>query len=1164
MTIRVPGGALLFSMVVAGAMAALHAAPARGDALELYVSPEGRDTWSGTLAAPAGDDGPFATLARARDEVRKAKADGRLAEGATVHVRGGTYPLTETFELGAEDSGTAEGPVVYRAYEQEKPVLVGAAKVTDFRPYRGEILQCDLKGTPLEGVIFRQLFFRSERMEMARYPNVDPEDPHFGRWAYVLASEGAGVRDRFRCTDDVIKDWSRVQHAEVCIHPSYGWAWNIVPVKAAERETRTIRLAGNVSYDLQVGDRYFVRNLLEELDAPGEWYLDRDSWTLYFWPPSPVGEGDVLAPVVGCPVRMKGAAHVTLRGFTVEACDDDAVQIQDCESCVVAQSVIRNCGGWGVRVWGGHRSGALGNDIYSTGSGGVSLAGGDRKTLERGENFATNNYIHHVAQIWRTYRGGVLINGVGNLASHNLIHDCYHQGIGMGGNDNVVEYNIVHHTNLGSEDTGGLYMSSRDYTARGNVIRHNLFHHLGGFGKANSWQPVQDGKVKFQYPQFTWGIYLDAPETGVLVYGNVLYSVPICGLFNHSGKDNTWENNIVVDAPAFRASVWGQVDLFNTSWDELRRIRDEGLLDLYLQHYPDLARYSEQEPRPATMFNCKFVRNIAYYTSDGGRWLRERNADAWDGGQLLWTYCGHKDDFPEFEFDYNTVYAPPGVDLKVELTLLPEPRQLLTWDQWRQTGKDEHSVFADPLFVDPANHDYRLKPDSPALKLGFKPIPLDKIGPYEDKLRASWPIVEAPGAAALGDFTTERYFEVPGFEPTPASEFTPRRGAGNCFAKLAAGQPVTLACFAGGNHAQGGWLPAVIQTLRERYPGVEIKAVDASICGCARGSGFSVYRFGHDVLSHKPDLVFVDFAADDKETNMETVFRAVEGIVRQAWRANPAVDLVFVYAFRPGYEEAYNEGLCPAPVSAYEKLADHYGIPSINMGHRIARMAREDALVIQASDGEAAKLGDKPVFTHDGVYASQAAWQLYAACIADGLAQLAKAPAAGPHELGPPFRPDHLEAATLVPIARAMVSGPWEKLPPDDVDGRSFARHFDTVWYTNTPGARLSFRFTGTDASVFDLVGPDTGRVKVTVDGAEMGIRERVDPWCYYQRLSALPLAQGLAPGEHTVTLELLPDPPDRSVPIAEAKKAGRYDAKAFEGVALRLGWLRLVGELVE
>ena len=190
------------------------------------------------------------------------------------------------------------------------------------------------------------------------------------------------------------------------------------------------------------------------------------------------------------------------------------------------------------------------------------------------------------------------------------------------------------------------------------------------------------------------------------------------------------------------------------------------------------------------MFNCKFVRNIAYYTSDGGRWLRERNADAWDGGQLLWTYCGHKDDFPEFEFDYNTVYAPPGVDLKVELTLLPEPRQLLTWDQWRQTGKDEHSVFADPLFVDPANHDYRLKPDSPALKLGFKPIPLDKIGPYEDKLR-ELAYHRGAGRRGLGRFH-HRALSRCLIRATPASEFTARS---NCFA--ARSQPVTLACFAG-------------------------------------------------------------------------------------------------------------------------------------------------------------------------------------------------------------------------------------------------------------------------------------------------------------------------------------------------------------------------------
>ena len=77
------------------------------------------------------------------------------------------------------------------------------------------------------------------------------------------------------------------------------------------------------------------------------------------------------------------------------------------------------------------------------------------------------------------------------------------------------------------------------------------------------------------------------------------------------------------------------------------------------------------------------------------------------------------------------------------------------WASWQAQGMDAHSLVADPLFVDPDKDDYRLKPESPAFKLGFKPIPVEKIGPYQDELRASWPIVEAEGArektAGCGD-----------------------------------------------------------------------------------------------------------------------------------------------------------------------------------------------------------------------------------------------------------------------------------------------------------------------------------------------------------------------------------------------------------------------------
>jgi hypothetical protein len=1148
------------SLLVVVSLALILAVSALAAPVELYVAPNGSDAWSGTRPQPAPNDGPFATLGRAQAEVRKLKADGKLTDGATVYVRGGVYELAAPLTLGPEDSGTPEHPVVYRAYSDEKPSLVGARKVTGFKPYKGGILQCDLRGTPLEKVAFRQLFFRGERMVLARYPNVDPTDPHFGTWAHVLSVDGPNVKDHFTCTDDVIKDWTRIDRAQVCIHPAYGWAWNIVPIKSVDRETKTITLGRNVSYDLRVGDRYYVQNLFEELDAPGEWYLDADTSTLYFWPPADLAEGDVLAPVIDTVIAMEGAGNVVVRGFTIEACDGSAVTLKDCESCLIAQSTIRNCGAWGVTVAGGHRSGARGNDIYWTGAGGVSLAGGDRKTLERGDNFADNNYIHHIACFQRTYNTGVNINGCGNTASHNLIHDCYHQGILMGGNDNTVEYNVIHHTNLGSEDTGGLYMSSRDYTARGNVIRWNTFHHVGGFGKANSWQPVQDGKVKFEYPHFTWGIYLDAPEVGCTMFGNVLYSVPVCGMFNHEGRDNIWENNLIVDAPAFQVSSGNYPDLDEQSYSYVKALREKGGYDVYLKHYPELATYTDD---PATHHTCapgQFVRNIIYYTPEGGKMMRERNKSAWDGGQLVWTFSGSRSAFEGFRFDGNCVYGPPDLPLRFSLTLRPDARKLLSWDEWRALGQDAHSLLDDPEFVDAAKGDYRLRPDSPALKLGFQPIPFDKMGPYQDELRATWPIVEAPGASALGDFTTERYFQLPGYEPAPAHEFAPRKGAPNAFARLKAGEPVTVVVFAGGNHAQGGWRAAVADWLRQQYPQAKVTDIDASICGCVRGSPFSVYRFGHEVLAAKPDLVFVDFASDDNEGNAEGIWAAIEGVVRQAWSADPNLDLVFVYAFRPGYEESYAKGVCPTPVSAHERLADRYGIPSINMGVRIAEMARAGELVIKAAPGEG---GGKPIFTNDGVYTTPAAWAIYAQVIEDGLAKLAGEGAIGPHALGAPFRPGNLERAKQIPITQQMLGGEWQRIAPAKIGSRDFTKHFDGIWFTGKPGATLTFRFKGTDASVFDLMGPATGRVKVTVDGKDAGVREQVDRWAYYYRLAALPIASGLEDAEHTVTLELLADPPGRDVPIEEAKKADQYKPEDFEGTVLHFGCLRIVGEPV-
>lgn len=656
---------MLRRLLCAAALVVLIAGTVSAQETKVFVSNEGADSAAGTQKAP------FATLGRARDEVRKLKAAG-LTGPVTVWLRGGRYLLPETLTFGPEDSGTDKAPITWSAMPRETVLLAGAKAISGFKPWKGAILQADLKGTPLEKLVFRQLFFKGARQVMARYPNFDPKDPHQGGWANVLRVDGA-TKTEFYYTPDVEKNWTNVQYASIGIHPNFDWGWSVVGLQSVDREQSKIMLAGGAGYEIKVGDRYFVQNLLEELDAPGEWYLDRDKAILYFWPPkNDAGETPapreidnlVTAPVLQSVVAFKGASNVTLRGVTIEACDGDAVQVTDSENCQVAGSTIRNCGSWGVTINGGHHSGAFGNDIYSTGAGGVSVNGGDRKTLEPGGNFATNNYIHHVAVFAKTYNAGINLFGVGNKADHNLIHDTYHAGMTLGGNDNVMEYNLMHHTNLGSNDTGGVYFCSRDWTQRGNVIRYNIFHHCGGFGKDSSWSPVQNGKVTFSYPQFTWGIYLDDPSTGTTIFGNILYDVPICGLHNHGGRDNTWENNIVVDAPAVNAGMlWDGWECYPDIIQKTKDVQYAG--SPYLREYPELATYNEVHP--AAMSGLKFVRNIFYYTQDGSKWLRDKNKAGWQGGQLLYSYSVDPDAFKTNVWDYNTLYSPQGVDLKISL-----------------------------------------------------------------------------------------------------------------------------------------------------------------------------------------------------------------------------------------------------------------------------------------------------------------------------------------------------------------------------------------------------------------------------------------------------------------------------------------------------------------
>lgn len=700
-------------------------------ATEFYVATAGNDSWSGKLPEPnaAKTDGPFASLSRARDAIRAAKKAGQLPDGGvTVSVRAGVYELTEPFGLTSQDSGTQAGPVVYRAYPGEKPVLTGAKVVSGFVAHQGAILKADVGSQGFKGRYFRQLFFGGKRQQLARYPNFDPINPYAGGYAYVggpLPKPGAMYRDDsndaavlFHYREKDARTWAHPELGEVSIFPRYNWMNEIVPIAAVDRDAKTIRLTRGVAYKaIRPFDRYYVRNLLDELDSPGEWYLDKQTWTLYFWPPEPIHAGAVRAPMTDTLVEIKqGASWITVRGFTMDGCNGAAVSVHGAEHCLVAGNTIHDvCARFGpaaVEVHGGRNCGVVGNDISDAENGGIRLNGGDVKTLAPGEHYAENNYVHQIG-LENGHSCGIWLQGVALRVSHNLIHDITRCGVFGGGPDCVVEYNHIRHVNLQTEDTGGYYNGGL-WHIRGQVIRYNLVHDTLGYGR--------HGK-EWVTPYFSWGIYLDDDQSYTHVYGNIVARTTSGGCHIHAGRNNLVENNIFVDSTGPQVQYSGHNPTSELVIKRLKEFTEIQKNPAFIAKYPDISQANLDTVWH--MAENKVLRNVIYYRGEKCNLHGFHHVAA--------------DPLKQNEVDRNLIWHF-GLPLRVAGN-----GKTMSLEDWQKEGFDTHSVVADPSFVDPDKDDYRLKPDSPAFKLGFQAIPVEKIGLFQSDLRATWPIVEAQG-----------------------------------------------------------------------------------------------------------------------------------------------------------------------------------------------------------------------------------------------------------------------------------------------------------------------------------------------------------------------------------------------------------------------------------
>jgi hypothetical protein len=688
------------SVVLLCAVVATTAAAAEPvKSVTYYVAADGNDAWSGTLpeSNATRDDGPFATLARARDMVRQIKQErGSVPGGVTVVVRGGTYVLDEPLEFTAEDSATGDSPISYHAAPGESVRLLAGKLVADWQPVteadvldqldegaRGQVWQADLRalgitdfGSPSGGGI--ELFFNGRPMTVSRWPNEG-----FATIANVLGATECDVRGTKGCVEGIFEyegdrpgRW--VAERDPWVHGYWFWDWSEQrhPIKSIDPERRVIEVQPPYhGYGYRRGQWFYAFNLLSEIDQPGEWYVDRERGVLYFWPPSPVEQGEAIVSVLPTMVTIKDVSHVTCRGFTFEAARGTAITMSGGAENRIIGCTIRNVGGWAVTVSGGRGHGVVGCDMYQMGAGGISLGGGDRTTLTPAGHFAENNHIHHYARVQRVYQAGIQLAGVGNRAAHNLIHDAPHMGMGFGGNDHLIEFNEIHNVCTESNDAGAIY-TGRNWTMRGTIIRHNYLHHISGFRG--------HGCV---------GVYLDDMFCGTEISGNLFYRVTRAA-FIGGGRDCLVANNLFVDcSPALHidARALGWAHDHSDQW--IKEGREKGTLSgiryqdsPYRERYPELVNILAEEP--AAPRGNRVLRNVSF----GGRW-----ADIEGAAQKYQTLENNL-------VDVDPRFATPD--------RIGEGRQ-------------------------PRPTDFALRPDSPAWDVGFEALPLDRIGLYEDEHRAS-------------------------------------------------------------------------------------------------------------------------------------------------------------------------------------------------------------------------------------------------------------------------------------------------------------------------------------------------------------------------------------------------------------------------------------------
>ena len=741
---------------------------------DFYIATDGNDDWSGELKAPNADrtDGPFATLTKARDTVRELKKRD-TEKDIVVLVRGGTYYLRDTVVFGLQDSAEDGHTINYAAYPGEEPVFSSGVKIQGWKELglrpeglpelaRAKVWVADVpKGLRR----FRTLYDGDRRLPRARSHvfavnrEESVEYPH----STLLFSPGT------------IKNWTNLEDVEV-VFRRYGFTITILSLESVDEDRgtartsipaygsltewrtasrqETSRIVAEVSskrlWGLREGQRaIWVENVLEALDSPGEWVLNTQEGKLYLWPTNDKPGDNILAPCLRELIRVEGdidldgptdtpVRGIIFKGLTLTHGDrgvvekgdmsiqhdwemidkgDSLIRLRGAEECAVEECKFSNSGATAVRLdLHCQHNRVINNEINHLGGAGILLIGygPGAKDVNR-QNAVVNNHIHHNGEIYWHSHGIIMWQSGENHVANNYIHHMPRKGICLAGarpqffnpdlfpegayhlsreNFLSIRWHEIDNSEAVKERARSMPWEEGDVIdwpeitpylhTRNNVVEYNELYRVAEImadGSALNISGTGDGNiVRRNYihhilnPRLHGAIRTDDYQRCTTIEENVIYKTRSCGLCTR--HENYWMNKVIADVAPGR-SIWVGERRFD---------------------------------------GTRIVGNILFQPEGEQEFYNFSQK-----GHVSNNVYEHFGNMGSGEIDRNIYYqldAPEG--------------PATTLEKVREVGHEKNGAYVDPLFEDWENGDFRLKPDSSALKMGIKSIDVSKAGLTED------------------------------------------------------------------------------------------------------------------------------------------------------------------------------------------------------------------------------------------------------------------------------------------------------------------------------------------------------------------------------------------------------------------------------------------------